>query len=114
MIVSWMLETINLEWKLESREAQAAVIYFGHVVREERVMENDVMLGEISGKKRRGRQITRWLDNVNNIKRPSLTSSDGSPEIEPNGEVLPHLSPGVAHNSTAQGDKVIQSAGGVN
>ena len=29
-------------------------------------MENDVMLGEMSGKGSRGRPITRWLDNANN------------------------------------------------
>ena len=56
------------EWTLESRVAQAALRYFGHVVREERGMENDVMLGVMSGKRGRGRSITRWLDNVNNIK----------------------------------------------
>ena len=27
-------------------------------------MENNVMLGEMSGKRRRGRPRTRWLDNV--------------------------------------------------
>ena len=43
----------------------AALRYFGHVVREERGMENDVMLGEINGKTR---PRTGWLDNVNNIK----------------------------------------------
>ena len=62
------------EWTLESRVAQAALRYFGHVVREERGMENDVMLGEMSGKRRRGRPRTRWLDNVNNIKGPSINS----------------------------------------
>ena len=61
MRVSWMerktnvrvLENIKPEWTLESRVAQAALGYFGHVVREERGMENDVMLGEMSGKRRR-------------------------------------------------------------
>ena len=37
-------------------------------VREERGMDNDVMLGQMSGKRRRGRPRTRWPDNVNNIK----------------------------------------------
>ena len=43
-------------------------------MRDERGMENDVMLGEMSGKRRRGRPITRWLDNVNNIKGHSINS----------------------------------------
>ena len=33
--------------------------YVGHVMREERGMENHVMLGEMSGKRRRGRPRTR-------------------------------------------------------
>ena len=57
MRVSWMerktnvrvLENIKPEWTLESRLAQAAFLYFGHVVREERGMENDVLLGEMNG-----------------------------------------------------------------
>ncbi len=60
----WLLENIKPEWTLESRVTQAALRYFGHVVREERGMENDAMLGEMSGKRRRGRPRTRWLDNV--------------------------------------------------
>ena len=70
----WMLENIRLGWTLESSVAQAALRYFGHVVREEREMENDVMLGEMIGRRRRGRKITRWLNNVNNIKGPSVNS----------------------------------------
>ena len=50
-----VLENIMREWTLKSRVAQA---YFGHVVREERGMENDMILGEMSGKRRRGRPIT--------------------------------------------------------
>ena len=83
MRVSWMerktnvrvLENIKPEWTLESRVAQAALRYFGHVVREERGMENDVMFAEMSGKRRRGRPRTRWLDNVNNIKGPYPVNS---------------------------------------
>ena len=68
-------EIIKPEWTLESRVAQAALRYLGHyVVREECGMENDVMLGEMSGMRRPGRPITRWLDNVNNIKGPSINS----------------------------------------
>ena len=71
----WVLENINPEWTLESRVAQAGLRYFRHVVREERGMENYVMLGEMSGKSRRGRPRTRWLDNMNTIKGPSIKGS---------------------------------------
>ena len=52
---------IKPERTLESRVAEVALRYFGHVVREEGGMENDLMLGEMSGKRRRGRPRTRWL-----------------------------------------------------
>ena len=80
------------------------------MVREKRGMDNGVMLGETSGKRRRGRPITRWLDNWNNIKGPSIQAWYGTPDIEPIGEVLPRLSPGVGHDSTAQCDKVQKAA----
>ena len=55
-------------------EVGASCSDFGHVVRQERDMENDVMLGELSGKRRRGRPITRWLDSVNTMKGLSINS----------------------------------------
>ena len=58
----------------KSRKKKKNLRYFGHVGREERGMENYVMLGEMSGKRRRGRSRTRWLGNVNTIKGPSINS----------------------------------------
>ena len=58
----WVFGNIKPAWTLQSRVAQTA--YFGHVAREERGVENDVMLGVMSGKRRRGRPRPRWLDNV--------------------------------------------------
>ena len=67
-----VLENIKPDWRLESMVAQSALRYVGHVVRQERGMYNDVMLGETSGTRRRGRPITRWLDKLNNITGPSI------------------------------------------
>ena len=58
--------------RLKSRLIQAALRYFGYVVRQERGMENDVILGGMSGKRRRVRQKTRWLDTLNTIKGPII------------------------------------------
>ena len=44
-----LLENIKPEWTLESREAKAALRYFGHVVRDQRGIENDVMIGRMNG-----------------------------------------------------------------
>ena len=47
----WVLENIKPTRTLESRVAQPALSYFRHVVTGENGMENDMMLGEISGKR---------------------------------------------------------------
>ena len=53
-----VLKNITTEWTLASMVKQVALRYVGHVVRQERGNENDVMLGRMSGKRRRGRPRT--------------------------------------------------------
>jgi len=38
--------------------------YFGHLMRKASSLEKTLMLGKIEGKRRRGQQIIRWLDNI--------------------------------------------------
>ena len=38
--------------------------YFGHMMRRADSFEKTLMLGKIEGRRRRGRQRTRWLDGV--------------------------------------------------
>ena len=38
--------------------------YFGHLKRRVDSLEKTLMLGEIEGRKRRGRQRMRWLDGI--------------------------------------------------
>ena len=38
--------------------------YFGHLNGRADSMEKTLMLGKIEGRKRRGQQKTRWLDNI--------------------------------------------------
>lgn len=71
---AWVLRIIKPEWTLESRVIKAALSYFGHVVRQDGGMENDVMLGGMSGKRRRGRPRSRWLDYLADIKGASINS----------------------------------------
>ena len=40
--------------------------YFGHLMRRADSLEKSLMLGKIEGKKRRGWQGIRWLDNITN------------------------------------------------
>ena len=79
-----VFENFKPEWTLESRVTEAALRYVGHVMREVRGMENDVMLEGMSGKRRQGRPRTRWLDTLKDIKHPVLTSRDGRAEKDRN------------------------------
>ena len=38
--------------------------YFSHLVQRADSLEKTLMLGEIEGRRRRGRQRTRWLDGI--------------------------------------------------
>ena len=38
--------------------------YFGHLMRRTDSLEKTLMLGKIEGRRRRGRQKTRWLDGI--------------------------------------------------
>ena len=38
--------------------------YFGHLMRRVDSLEKTLMLGAIGGRRRRGRQRTRWLDGI--------------------------------------------------
>ena len=40
--------------------------YFGHLMQRVDSVEKTLMLGEIEGRRRRGRQRMRWLDGITN------------------------------------------------
>ena len=47
--------------------------YFGHLMQRADSLETSLMLGEIGGKRRRGRQRMRWLDSIINSMDMSLS-----------------------------------------
>ena len=38
--------------------------YLGHLIQRTDLLEKTLMLGKIEGRRRRGRQRTRWLDGI--------------------------------------------------
>ena len=47
--------------------------YFGHLIRRTDSLENTLMLGKTEGRRRRGRQWTRWLDGITDSMHMSLS-----------------------------------------
>ena len=47
--------------------------YFGHLMQRSDSFEKTLMLGKIEGRRRRGRQMIRWLDGITNPKDMSLS-----------------------------------------
>ena len=46
--------------------------YFGHLMRRIESLEKTLMLGGIGGRRRRGRQRMRWLDDITDSMDMSL------------------------------------------
>ena len=47
--------------------------YFGHLMRRVDSLEKTLMLGGIGGRRRRGRQMLRWMDGITDFMDVSLS-----------------------------------------
>ena len=47
--------------------------YFGHLMRRTDSFEKTLILGKIEGRRRRGQQRMRWLDDINDLTEMSLS-----------------------------------------
>ena len=67
-----MLE-ISPRCSLEGLMLKLKLQYFGHLMRRVHVLEKTPMLGEIGGRRKRGRQRMRWLDGIIDLMHISLS-----------------------------------------
>ena len=59
-----ILKEISPEYSLEEWILKLKLRYFGHLMQRADSLEKTLMLGKIEGRKRRGRQRMRWLDDI--------------------------------------------------
>ena len=59
-----ILKEISPEYSWEGLMLKLKLQYFGHLMWRADSLEKTLMLGKIEGRKRRGRQRTRWLDGI--------------------------------------------------
>ena len=59
-----ILKEINPEYLLEGLMLKLKLQYFGHLMQRANLLEKTLMLGKIEGRRRRGQQRMRWLDNI--------------------------------------------------
>ena len=52
------------EYSLAGLMLKLKLQYFGHLMQRANSLEKTLMLGKIEGRRRRGRQIMRWLDGI--------------------------------------------------
>ena len=67
-----ILKEISPEYSLEGLMLKLKLQYFGHLMQRADSLEKTLMLGKTEGRKRRGRQRTRWLDSITDSTDMSL------------------------------------------
>ena len=68
-----ILKEISPGCSLEGMMLKLKLQYFGHIMRRVDSLEKTLMLGGIGGRRRRGRQRMRWLDDITNSMDMSLS-----------------------------------------
>ena len=68
-----ILKEISTEYSLEGLMLKLKLQYFGHLMWRTDSLEKTLMLGKIEGRRRRGWQRMRWLDDITNSMDMSLS-----------------------------------------
>ena len=69
----FILKEISPGISLEGMILKLKLQYFGHHMRRVDSLEKTLMLGEIGGRRRRGRPRMRWLDGITDLMDVSLS-----------------------------------------
>ena len=67
------LKEISPEYSLEGLMLKLKLQYFGHLMQRTDSFEKTLMLGKIEGRRRRGQQRMRWLDDITDSMDMSLS-----------------------------------------
>ena len=59
-----ILKEISPEYSLKGLMLKLKLQYFGHVMQRSDSLEKTLMLGKIEGRRKRGKQRMRWLDDI--------------------------------------------------
>ena len=68
-----ILQEISPEYSLEGLMLKLKLQHFHHLTQRGNSLEKTLMLGEIEGRRRKGRQRIRWLDGITNLIDMSLS-----------------------------------------
>ena len=68
-----ILKEINPRISLEGMMLKLKLQYFGHLMQRVDSLEKTLMLGEIGGRRKRGRPRMRWLDGITDSMDVSLS-----------------------------------------
>ena len=68
-----ILKQISPGISLEGMMLKLKLQYFGHLMQRVDSLEKTLMLGEIGGRRRRGRQRMRWLDGITDLMNARLS-----------------------------------------
>ena len=68
-----ILKEISPCCSLEGMMLKLKLQYFGHLMQRADSLEKTLMLGEIGGRRKRGRQRMTWLDGITNLMDVSLS-----------------------------------------
>ena len=69
----YFLKEISSEYSLEGLMLKLKLQYFADIMRRTDSLEKTLMLGKIEGRRRRGRQIIKWLNGITDSIDMSLS-----------------------------------------